>query len=413
MGDLLDLVHLSLFKNKISGSLPKQLEHWVSVEFVSLESNQLSGTIPEWISRWTSLLYLNLGDNKLTGSIPSSLSSCTSLIELALDYNAMTGSLDNLESLTDMRKLYLNDNKFSGRIHEATFRDMEELLVVDLSRNEFTGYFPAHFYNLREVDLHMNKLNEKPLPAVTADNLDSPLKYLSVYGNDMPGAVPNTLGFLSSLEHLDLSENQFTGAITDTFDNLRQLKSLYLSMNPFNEGQIPDLRDCRNLEALSMTGTNRIGSIHSWVGSSFSDLELLDLHNNKLTGTIPTNFGELSNVKLLFLNHNMLTGDVPTELAQLPNIVSFFAHNNELVGSFEPVCNAKPAKLAYFVTDCKSEVTCTCCSECCASGDSSCVNDDENMDTLNEMTSRDAFMFAENVIFPGGLPVSQATPEDP
>jgi len=408
MGDLLDLQHLSLFKNKISGPLHSQLEHWDSVEFVSLESNELSGTIPEWIKNWKSIKYLNLGDNKFTGSIPSGMSSCTTLEELALDGNAITGSLSNVETLTKIRKIYLNNNKFNGRIHDNTFKAYENLAIVDLSENKFTGYFPAHFYNYQEVDVHMNQINEKGLPVVTGANLDSPLTLLSVYGNEMPGPLPNTLGFLSSLEYLDLSENMFTGAITDTFDNLRNLKSLYLSVNPFDEGALPDLRDCRNLEALSMTDTNRNGNIHSWMGSSFPDLILLDLHNNKLTGSIPTTLGELSNVKLLFLNHNSLTGAVPTELAQLSNIVSFFAHNNELTGSFEPVCEAEPEKLVYFVSDCKSEVTCTCCSECCQTGDSNCVNNDSNMDTLNEKTSRDAYLFAEDVIFGNDVPLPQA-----
>ena len=75
------------------------------------------------------------------------------------------------------------------------------------------------------------------------------------------------------------------------------------------------------------------------------------------------------------------------------------AHNNELTGSFDPVCAAQPEKLAFFVTDCDSEVTCDCCTTCCASFDTSCVNNDSNMDTLNMETSREAYMFSENVIF--------------
>ena len=381
-----------------------QLEYLGKLDFLALEMNKLTGPIPSWIGSLSNLAYLGLGDNKLTGTLPDGMAELTLLEELALDDNLLSGSIHNLEPLTKMRKLYLSNNKFDGRIHDNTFSAYSGLEVVDLSRNSFQGYFPAHFYNIEQVDLHDNTLNELPLPAVDAKNLKSPMTFLSIYGNGITSSIPNSIGFLTNLEYLDLSENLFTGDISDTFDNMRNLKSLYLSMNPgFSEGSIPDLRDCRNLEALSMTNTNRVGYLHEWLGSAFPNLILMDFHNNQLTGPIPATFGELSSIKLLFLNHNSLNGAVPAELAQLSNLVSFFAHENELTGSFEPVCDAKPDHLAFFITDCKSEVSCTCCSQCCASGDSSCNNTDENMDTLNEKATRDAYLFSEEVIFESNI----------
>ena len=400
MGDLLDLQHLSLFNNKITGTLHSQLEYLEKLGFLALEMNKLTGPIPSWIGSLTNLKYLGLGDNQLTGALPDGMASLTRLEELALDDNALTGSIHNLETLTKMRKLYLSNNKFNGRIHSETFAAYTGLEIVDMSRNLFIGYFPVHFYNIEQVDLHNNRLNEEPLPEVASENLDSPMTFLSLYGNGIGGPMPKSLGFLSSLQYLDLSENSFTGEISDTFDNMYQLKSLYLSMNPYlTEGSIPELRDCRNLEALSMTETNRVGYLHSWLGSSFPNLTLLDLHNNALTGQIPTTFGDLSNIRLLFLNHNSLTGAIPTELANLSNLVSFFVNNNELTGTFQPLCDAKPDHLAFFVSDCKSEVDCECCSTCCSAGESTCNNTDEDMDTLNEKASRDAYLFSEEVIF--------------
>jgi len=323
MGDLLDLEHLSLFKNNITGSFSQDFRYWRSITFIGLESNQLAGKLPTWINEWESLTYLALGDNLFTGELPDGMADLTLLEELALDGNDFSGSIDVLYNLKSLRNLYLGDNGFNSRIHDASFVGFEEMEILDLSYNEFTGYFPEHFYNFLQVDLHSNYIADDlpPVPAA-ADYLSSyRMKYLSLYDNNMIGSIPPSLGVeLKEMVTLDLSRNDFTGVIPDELSNMRKLESLYLSQNPFSPGPIPDLRDCRELRALSMTETSRNSYIHQWIGSSLSKLELLDLHDNALTGPIPTNFGEMSNLILLFLQHNQLTGNFPSELANLPNI---------------------------------------------------------------------------------------------
>lgn len=323
MGDLLDLEHLSLFKNNITGSFHPNFQYWKKITFIGLESNQLAGKLPTWINEWESLTYLALGDNLFTGELPSQMASLTTLEELALDGNDFSGPIDVLYELKSLRNLYLGDNGFDSRIHDDSFVDFKNMEILDLSYNEFTGYFPVHFYNFLEVELQSNYIADDlpPVPAY-ADYLSAyPMTYLSLYDNDMTGTIPPSLGVeLKNMVTLDLSRNEFTGVIPDELSNMRELESLYLSLNKFSPGPIPDLRDCRQLRALSMTETKRNGKIHDWVGSSLSKLELLDLHDNALTGSIRSSFGELSNLKLLFLQHNQLTGTFPTELANLPNI---------------------------------------------------------------------------------------------
>jgi hypothetical protein len=41
---------------------------------------------------------------------------------------------------------------------------------------------------------------------------------------------------------------------------------------------------------------------------------LLDLDENKLTGTIPTEIGNMIDLTFLLLHNNQLVGEVPTEL---------------------------------------------------------------------------------------------------
>ena len=64
----------------------------------------------------------------------------------------------------------------------------------------------------------------------------------------------------------------------------------------------------------------------------FSD-SLLDLVNNGLTGTIPSELGSLTNLRSLHLSANGLTGSIPAELGSLANLETLELSNNELMGS--------------------------------------------------------------------------------
>lgn len=384
--------------NSISGSLQPAFKYWQKLEFFAIESNLLSGKLPDWISEWTSLRYMAMGENDLTGTLPN-MQGLAQLQELSLESNNLEGDIIQIGNLGNIRKLYLNDNNFNDTIDDRTFKNLANLEVIDLSFNEFLGYFPAHFYNLVEVVVHENDLNRKGLPMVSTSSTVSPLRYLSVYGNGIPSQVPSSIGLLSSLEYLDLSRNALTGVITDTFNGLVNLKSLYLSRNPFTKSPIPEVRNLSNLEALSMTETSRNGALPDWMCTSFPKMLLLDLHHNALTGTIPPSIDQLSSLKYLSLNHNQLQGNIPTQLANLQNIISLLVHSNKLTGSLNPVCRTRPKDLAFIISDCDSEVWCSCCDRCCRTGDVSCAYADANMDTLNERRSGDSYIFSEDRIF--------------
>jgi len=58
-------------------------------------------------------------------------------------------------------------------------------------------------------------------------------------------------------------------------------------------------------------------SMDNWYGVTLNGdgcVDKLELHNNQLTGTIPTAIGNLTNLRRLFMYGNQLTGSIPTTI---------------------------------------------------------------------------------------------------
>ena len=77
------------------------------------------------------------------------------------------------------------------------------------------------------------------------------------------------------------------------------------------------------------------GTECSWYGVTCSDgnaLYLL-LQNNSLSGSIPSELGNLTELTTLRLYNNSLTGSIPSELGNLTELTTLYLDNNTLSGS--------------------------------------------------------------------------------
>ena len=122
--------------------------------------------------------------------------------------------------------------------------------------------------------------------------------------------------------------------------------SLYLSNNRLT-GSIPaELGELSNLTYLSLWGNRLTGSIPAELGNLIN-LTYLNLSNNDfgreigwrdlypgLTGPIPAELGKLTNLTSLDLSNNRLTGPIPAELGKLTNLTTIlYLGGNGLTGS--------------------------------------------------------------------------------
>eukprot|EP00549_Striatella_unipunctata_P018668 CAMPEP_0118683960 /NCGR_PEP_ID=MMETSP0800-20121206/6354_1 /TAXON_ID=210618 ORGANISM="Striatella unipunctata, Strain CCMP2910" /NCGR_SAMPLE_ID=MMETSP0800 /ASSEMBLY_ACC=CAM_ASM_000638 /LENGTH=651 /DNA_ID=CAMNT_0006580565 /DNA_START=15 /DNA_END=1971 /DNA_ORIENTATION=- len=381
--------------NALNGTLPRELELLSNIEFISMEYNGMSGPVPpmfgmkelsfvaldhndftgtlgSYVGSWPKLTTLALSNNRMTGTLPEQLSTLP-LEALALDDNGFRGSISAVAGIKTMRNLYLEDNSFLGTLVESYFGNMTNLRFLDLSRNNFVGTFPSQLMKLNELvvlDLHGNKLTGGlglMGTELSARATNSKLSFLALHNNEFSSNIPASISLLKNLRHLDVSGNKFQGILPSSIGSLTGLTYLFAGQNSFDSGPIPSfIGQLTRLEELSLKRTFRTNKIPDFVGNNLTELLLLDLDDNQLTGEIPINLGGLSKLYFLLLNRNRLTGSIPVALNGLENIQMLLLDNNTLMGSLDFMCGSTSLDIMY--ADCggsSKEVNCSCCQECC------------------------------------------------
>jgi Leucine-rich repeat (LRR) protein len=108
--------------------------------------------------------------------------------------------------------------------------------------------------------------------------------------------------------------------------------SLFLDENQLS-GTIPsDLGNLLYLQDLYLGFNQLSGEIPSVLGN-LTNLITLYLNDNELTGAIPSLLGNLLNLEELDLSFNQLSGEIPSVLGSLTNLIALYLNDNELTGA--------------------------------------------------------------------------------
>ena len=83
----------------------------------------------------------------------------------------------------------------------------------------------------------------------------------------------------------------------------------------------------QNLERLDLTD-NFIGSTLPSELGTLGNLQRLELHNNLLEGALPTDYGRLESLEIIHLQYNLLDGHLPSEIGLLSNLRVFNIKEN-------------------------------------------------------------------------------------
>ncbi|XP_028804767.1 receptor-like protein 33 [Neltuma alba] len=390
IAELTSLVHLDLSFNNFTGSLPF-FNMLKNLSYLFVNNNGLEGEVPSFhFKGLEKLVSIDLGCNFLNGSVPSSLSTLPSLRQLSLSHNKFKGLLDefpnassspleildisgnNLQghiplSIFHLKRLSFiefSSNKFNGTIHLDMFKSMKNLATLDLSHNNLLvdgnlvsdQIHQSPFPKLNNLMLASCKLREFPRFLRHQSNLF----YLDLSSNQIQGTIPNWIWRFHSLVFLNLSNNFLTD-LESPFQNISSnLFSLDLHSNQLrglapilpknvlhldyssNQFCLLDPPDIGNhipfTISLSLANNSFRGEIPESL-CNISSLRLLDLSDNRFSGSIPEcqisdTFSTSCALQFLDLNENFFSGKIPTSLVNCLKLQVINLGNNQLTDRF-------------------------------------------------------------------------------
>ena len=271
-------------RNNLVGNLPSEIQFLRHLELLSVRHNFVKSTIPPELARLSDTLqYLDLTKNDMTGSLSGSV----------------------MGSLTGLKALGLAGNHFEGSI-PAELSGLSNLITLDLSHNR-----------------------------------------------KLKGPINPVVGSLTDLKYLYLENNQFEDKVDDSFMlHLRHLSELTLNDNKFtSDKELPfHLISHQNLTLLDLSNNGLAGSLPNTflsTSNTNSQLKVLNLARNQLTGTVPLAIQMLSQLQFIDLSKNAFNGPIPVSLGNMKGLTHAYLGEN----NFDP--NAIPP---VFFTDSNLQV---------------------------------------------------------
>ena len=238
--------------------------------------------------------------------------------QLVLINNGLVGTIScEVTMLTQLIELTLTENSaLGGRITRA-ISNMTQLETLNLTGNALTGRVPTEIGNFTK------------------------LTSLSLADNYFDGPLPLTLANLSLLTDFSIGANGVDDADSVWLDSVYRgwprLTSLEIAANGVERLEFHSfssaMEQWSSLDTLSMKNVKLSGSIPTVIGS-LTNLTTLVLSGCDLNRTIPQALQELTGLQYLDISSNLLDGTVPNELFQaLRTIQSLDIGNNALSGT--------------------------------------------------------------------------------
>ncbi|KAF2948527.1 hypothetical protein DAI22_01g042500 [Oryza sativa Japonica Group] len=373
----------------ISGPICRSLSLLQSLAALNLQHNNLSGPIPDFLSNLSNLSVLRLNHNELEGWVSPAIFGQKNLVTIDLHHNlGISGILPNFSADSRLEELLVGQTNCSGLI-PSSIGNLKFLKQLDLGASGFFGELPSSIGKLESLNaLGISGVGlEGPLPSWVA-NLTS-LTALVFSDCGLSGSIPSFIGDLKELRTLALCNCKFSELTS--LSNLPQLYAFDLSYNnlavvdgEYNSSvSLPQivllylpgcsmskfpifLRHQYEINGLDLSDNEINGTIPHWAWETWNYISLLGLSGNRFTSVGYDPLLPLQ-VDLLDLSNNMLEGSIPiprgssTSLkysnngfssmpsnfsAHLRDVTFFMADGNEISGNIPlEFCSAKSLQL--------------------------------------------------------------------
>jgi Leucine-rich repeat (LRR) protein len=374
IGNLSNLDVLMLNNNQLSGNIPNTIWHMANLETLYLQENQLNGELTSEIGSSSKLAVLRLENNRLTGSIPVEIGNLLNLKALMLSSNQFTGTIpDVIWDLTSLSNLSLNDNQLCGTL-PADIGNMINLRTLTLGDNQLSGNIPEELSNLSLLELlYISNCSFDGLPVLNNINnlnvLNAENNKLSFEDIEPNIGVANTFTYspqdmVGEEQNIALSAgDHYTMSVTvggthnhyQWYKNSSIIPGASSSSYTISSASSADAGtyECRITNSVATELTLYSRSIHISVqntGLTIDSLALVALYNstngpswtnrtNWLSGPVSTWYGigtGSGRVTSVNLSDNNLSGTIPTEIGMLPHLQILALNNNHLTGNSTP-----------------------------------------------------------------------------
>ncbi|XP_039162650.1 receptor-like protein 15 [Eucalyptus grandis] len=274
-------------------------------------------------------------------------------------------------------RLYLNNTRHPNLgawvIKASLFLPLEELQVLDLSKNHLSGpnlevldilgntlandalLDIARITSLKALDIKFGGLSASTLMEGLCELRN--LEELHIVGNGVWGPLPSCSCNMTSLRALDVRYNNFSGPIPSCLvNNLKSLEYIALSGNAF-EGSLSlaSLADNSNLEVFHLVDNHYRLEVNTEDPAWFPtfQLKVFSLSNCVLNkdanGVIPSFLKGQHDLRGVQLNHNGMRGNFPNWLLDNNvNLDRLELIGNELSGTFHLPSNLSLANMGLF-----------------------------------------------------------------
>ncbi|KAI3410730.1 Cytokinin riboside 5'-monophosphate phosphoribohydrolase [Psidium guajava] len=384
IGDMKSLSVLSLGRCKFTGPIPSSLGNLKQLESLFLSGNNFSGAVEFEIFRKLQNLRglsisqeLNITDNRLSYAFPKLealqlrscnltkfpyfLSSLQRLIILDLSMNRISGEIpmwfwgichDTLNTLA------LSHNLLEGGIPQLYWKSLS---IFHLHNNSFQGPLPIPPPSTSVFSASDNGFTGK-IPSSICQL--SSLSSLNLSNNNLSGNMPQCFGNMTNLRLLDLSSNKFQGPLSSSFLSHNEFNDIFLntsllvinlSNNKFGgsiplpspmtyyysiasnkiTGKIPSLLcNAIELQVIDLSNNSLIGTLPRCLMNFSTDLSVLNLRMNHLDGTIPQSFSSRNSLTTLDFSQNQFEGILPQSLAKCKNLEVLDIGSNQIEDTF-------------------------------------------------------------------------------
>ncbi|KAI7737558.1 LOW QUALITY PROTEIN: hypothetical protein M8C21_008861 [Ambrosia artemisiifolia] len=327
LGSLPNLQKLFLGNNSLTNELPESLLDLKNLKFLDLSRNHMGGDIPEIFGRLTQVRTLLLHSNEYTGGLLSSgILRLQNVSTLDLSYNNLSGLLP--VEISQMAILVSCKHQFYGSI-PSEYGNMQGLQALDVSNNQLTGSIPpslGQLTNLLWLMLGNNSLTGRIPPEL--GNCSS-LLWLNFQNNQLSGPIPPELANIGKNATPSFVLNREDDLIADSGECSTLRRWIPADYQPFTfVYTLLNMKKCRSLWDILLKGYGIFSICHPESNVRVQKISgYIQLSENRLSGQTPPGIGNMDDYSMLHLGGNELSGTLPDNIGQMALVVLNVSQN--------------------------------------------------------------------------------------